>query len=339
MFRFTVVRRCVTIPAFLGAWAIVLVAAPILVPACLAGDLIRRTRRAWTRAYLMLLVYLSCEAAGIAASGWLWVSRGRDHSAFLERNFRLQCWWAMSQFRAGVWLYGLRLDVRGTQFAASGPIILLVRHVSVFDNLLPAVLLSDPYHLRLRWVMNRRLLRDPCLDLVGNRLPNCFVQGGSNDADGEIAKVALLARDLGPGEGVVIYPEGALFSRSKRTEVVQSLRRRGMSEAAGRAEAFQNLLPPRPAGTLALLDHAPHADVVICAHAGLDRAATRTDILGGALIGATLTIEFERFARASIPVDRFERERWLYERWRALDDWVARVGSLPHSVIKGSGSR
>lgn len=326
-FRFRIIRRCITIPGFLAAWLVLSCMAPVLAPLCFGTDLIRHNRGAWTRAYLMLLVYLSCEAAGIAMSGWLRATCRRDRATFLDRNFRLQCWWASTQFRAGVRLYGIRLEVNGEEFVSAGPFILLVRHVSVFDNLLPAVFLSQHHGIRLRWVLNRSLLRDPCLDIVGNRLPNCFVRGGSTDSEGEIAKVTALGRDLGALDGVVIYPEGTLFSRSKRVRVIESLRSRGDEAAATRAEAFENVLPPRPGGALALLDAAPGTDVVICAHSGLDHAATLTRILAGSPIGATLRIEFQRFARESIPIGRVEREQWLFDRWGEVDGWVAKFGT------------
>ena len=34
---------------------------------------------------------------------------------------------------------------------------------------------SRRYHLRLRYVLKRELLWDPCLDIVGQRVPNIFV--------------------------------------------------------------------------------------------------------------------------------------------------------------------
>lgn len=310
-------------PGFLLAWIGACCIAPFLLPLLLVSDLVRGSRRAWARAYLMLVVYLSCEAVGIAASGWLWATSRGDRAKFSDRNFRLQCWWANTQFRAALRIYNLTVDVRGAETVALGPIILLIRHVSVFDNLLPAVFASNRDGIRLRWVMNRSLLRDPCLDIVGNRLPNCFVSGGRTDSEAEIAKVRDLAYGLGELDGVTIYPEGGLFSLAKRSRAIESLREREGEDAATRASAFENVLPPRPGGTLALIDAAPGVDVVVCAHSGLEQAASVPAILAGSLIGATLTIEFQRFAAASIPAEPVQRERWLFDRWSEVDRWVA----------------
>ena len=80
-------------------------------------------------------------------------------------------------------------------------------------------------------------------------------------------------------------------------------------------------------GIVDYLDAAPGTDVVICAHFGLDHAATLTRILAGSLIGATLRIEFQRCARESIPVGRVEREQWFFDHWGEVDGWAAKFGT------------
>jgi 1-acyl-sn-glycerol-3-phosphate acyltransferase len=87
-------------------------------------------------------------------------------------------------------------------------VIVLMRHASLADSLLPAVLLGTR-GLRLRYVLKRELLWDPCLDVVGQRLPNAFIRRGSGESDAEIDAIRALGRDLGDDEGVLIYPEGA----------------------------------------------------------------------------------------------------------------------------------
>ena len=74
--------------------------------------------------------------------------------------------------------------------------LLFPRHVSVADTLLPAVFVSSRNGILLRHVLKRELLWDPCLDIVGNRLPNCFVRRDSRDSAREIRAVAALAHDV-----------------------------------------------------------------------------------------------------------------------------------------------
>lgn len=64
--------------------------------------------------------------------------------------------------------------------------------------------------------MKQELLWDPCLDIVGNRLPNYFVDRAAKDTARELAHIASLARELAPGQRVVMYPEGTRFSETKR---------------------------------------------------------------------------------------------------------------------------
>lgn len=329
-------RRAVTIPAYLLAAAVLLLAAPLLFPLCAAIDISRRRGLVLVRCLAMVDVFLLAEAAGMAASLAIWLRGSRGSAAYRDRNFRLQCWWASTLFSAGARIFRLRVRVEGDAEAAAGPVIVLVRHVSAIDNLIPAVLLSDHHGTRLRWVLNRWLLRDPCLDIVGHRLANAFVRGGA-ESDQHVAAVAALGRDLGRDEGAIIYPEGALFSASRRDRAVARL---SDSPFADRAAALANVLPPRPRGTLALLDAAPDADIVFCAHRGLESAGSYRAFMSGGLIGKDLTVTFWRIPRATVPETREARLDWLYARWAEVDAWVATpapraMPSAPVSLMGG----
>ena len=67
------------------------------------------------------------------------------------------------------------------------------------------VFYAIPFGVRLRYVLKKELLFDPCLDIVGNRLPNYFVDRGGQDSERARRGVAELVRDLGPDEGALIY--------------------------------------------------------------------------------------------------------------------------------------
>jgi 1-acyl-sn-glycerol-3-phosphate acyltransferase len=321
------VRRLLSIPAVLVLAAASVLAAPAWIPGLAILDAFRPARRgAALRAGAMLAVYAQCEAIGLASSALLWLaSPGRSDAArrrFLRRNLALQRWWAGALFEAAMRIYGMRLDLEGADEPARGPLLLLPRHASVADTLLPAVLVSAPHGIRLRYVLKRELLWDPCLDVVGNRLPNVFVRRGSEDSEREIAAVAALGRDLGADEGVLIYPEGTRWSREKRARVIERFRAAGDSERALRAERLHTVLPPRLGGPLALLDAAPEADVVFCAHTGLEGAATLADLWRGDLIGRTVCVRFWRVPRGEIPAERAARGAWLEAWWERMDAWI-----------------
>jgi hypothetical protein len=82
------------------------------------------------------------------------------------------------------------------------------------------------------------------------------------------------------------------------------------------------VLPPRAGGTLALLEAATEADVVVCAHTGFEGAATLAQIWRGELLHGTIRVRFQRIPRASIPTARNAQADWLRERWQEIDAWV-----------------
>jgi 1-acyl-sn-glycerol-3-phosphate acyltransferase len=323
-------RRAITIPGYLGLATAALLLLPVAVPLAAAVDGVRGTRLALTRTALLLGWYLVMESAGILAAGATWLARPLARSRHAAWSFRLQCLWASGLFSGARRLYGLRLEVAGSEaLAGSGPILLFLRHASVADTLLPAVLVSSRTGRRLRYVMKRELLWDPCLDLVGQRLPNAFVRRGTGDA-AETELVRRLALDLGPDEGVLLYPEGTRFTPERRRRVLDRLARSADAKLLERASALQWLLPPRLGGVLALLEAAPDADVVFAVHTGFEDVRSLADVGNGALIGRRIQVEFRRVPAGSIPSAREPRIEWLYDEWSRLDAWLeAHVEPVP----------
>lgn len=316
-------RRAVTGPVFLLAGLVAFALGPLLYPVALAIDVVGRRRLATVRAIAMVHVYLFCEAAGMAASAWIWLTRGSDLERYLERNFRLQCWWAGTLYRAGVRLFSLRVEIEGDEHVRTGPVLVFSRHVSPIDNLLPAALISAAHGLRLRWVINRSLLRDPCLDIVGNRLPNCFVAAGTGDSEAEVRRVRVLAHGLGERDGVLIFPEGALFSPARRERVLARIEASGDQYLLARARNLQNLLPPRLGGSLALLEAARGVDVAFMAHTGLEGATAYHNILRGGLIGQRVRVRIWRVPAGELPASPEARTSWLLDQWEAVDRWIS----------------
>lgn len=312
-------RRGTSIGVVALAFVLLVGAGPALLLVAGLVDLIRRSRWAAVRLVLLVGAFLALELAGVAASLVLWLyPRGRA-ADFLERNFRLQCWWAGSLFDAGRALMGMRVVHEGLELARPGPYVLLVRHVSAGDALLPAALVSRALGIHLRTVMKRELVWDPCLDIVGHRLPNAFVRRGSDDPTREIELVRGLAAGLGPEEGLLLFPEGTRFSSDRRTRALARLRAEGAADLVRVAEQLGHVLPPRLGGVLGALDAAPDADVVFLAHTGLEGARRLGDLWRGGLVGGTVRLVFWRCPRAEVPESPEERARWLFEQWRRVD--------------------
>ena len=301
--------------------------APLLLPLVALADatrwLVRRRHWMGLRLYLFGIVYLTAEVGGLVALGGAWLAAGfgRFRRPLLDSTFAIQQAWAGTLLAAVRGIFGMSFEVTGGEVVAPGPILLLARHASIVDNLLPAMLVSTPHHIRLRYVLKRELLADPCLDVAGNRLPNYFVERGSDDTEGELQAIRDLARGLGPQDGVLIYPEGTRFTKDKQGRALEKLRA-GDPAVFERAQRLRHLLPPRPGGTLALLQATSPADVVILAHHGLDGFAQLRDIWAGGMVNTTVRVEFWRIPGGRIPTERADQVAWLYDIWDRIDAWI-----------------
>lgn len=315
-------RRLVTIPAYAGAFVVLVAVLPILLPALAVADLVRGTRLATTRLALFGVVFLAAEMAGLVAClvGSLVTAGSPARSVAWHRA--LQTAWARALLAAAKTLFDFRIEIEGDDAVPAGPVLVLARHVSIADTLLPSVLLTHRHGLALRFVLKRELLSDPCLDVVGHRLPNVFVRRGSRDSAGEIARVRELAAGIGRGEGVLIYPEGTRFTPAKRA---RSLERMAANdpERHARVRGLARVLPPELGGTLALLDACPDADVLFLAHTGFEGATTLREVTSGALVGRRVRVAFRCVATADVPRASDERARWLDAAWARVDAWVA----------------
>ena len=319
-------RRLVTFPALLIAWVMVIAAAGLWFPLAVLVDLLRPRAPVALRCGVFLVLYLTLEWVGLLVAALLTLGRwvGRiDHEGWLDGHARLQIWWAGTLLESLIRLFRVRLEVEGEDALSPGPYLLFIRHSSIADTLLAALLVGRRHGIRLRYVLKRELLWDPCLDLVGNRLPNVFVRRGSDDSAREVARVGGLARGLGSRDAVLIYPEGTRFTRAKRARILERLEREGAAELHEYAESLRRSLPPRLGGPLALLEEAPEADVIFCVHVGFEAVATLVDIWAGDLLGATVRVHFRRVARSTIPGERSGREDWLQREWQRQDRWLS----------------
>jgi 1-acyl-sn-glycerol-3-phosphate acyltransferase len=318
-------RRVRTIPAVVFTWLLVMALLPFLLPVAACVDslrwLHRRTPFMAARLVLFLLAYLSIEVVGLAALGVIWLSSGlgRDGGALRRGTFAVQRRWAEAVFDSVRGIFGLTFSARGLEHVEDSPMLLVARHASIVDNLLPAHYITKPHGTHIAYVMKSELLIDPCLDVAGNRLPNVFVKRGSGEADRDIAAIRALGTGLGEGEGVLIYPEGTRFSQAKLAASVRRLEKSPRLQEI--AAELTVVLPPRPAGVLALLESST-ADVVVMAHRGLDGFARVADIWKGAMVRTHVDVAFWRIPRAQIPEGRSQRLEWLFEVWRDIDAWV-----------------
>ncbi|MCB9478550.1 MAG: 1-acyl-sn-glycerol-3-phosphate acyltransferase [Deltaproteobacteria bacterium] len=315
-----------TIPAYLLATTLVIGMSPGLLIVCLGLDLVRRARWIAVRCLAFLMVYLACETAGILASLGLWLLNGAwlniSPRRFENANYALQRWWIRTLLGRAQAIFGFGFEIEGGVDTSKAPFLFFARHASLPDVIVPSLLFVMPHRLRVRHVMKKELLWDPCLDIVGNRLPNYFVDRTATDTASEIAHVASLGRGLGARDGVMIYPEGTRFTEEKRRRILERLREKGDEAMLAYAESLRHLLPPRLSGSTALLEKAKGAAAVFCAHVGFDEITNARDFLNGALVNATIRVRLWRFEADAIPADNEARRRWFLDQWRIMDDWI-----------------
>ena len=88
------------------------------------------------------------------------------------------------------------------------------------------------------------------------------------------------------------------------------------------ARSLALVLPPRPGGTLGLLEAAPNADAIVCAHTGFEGAASLAQIWNGALVNRVIRVHFRRIPRGEIPTGRDAQIAWILEEWQRVDAWI-----------------
>jgi 1-acyl-sn-glycerol-3-phosphate acyltransferase len=322
-------RRAKGISIETGALVLLTVLFPVLLAGAAVADLVLWIvrRKPWMAVRLLAIAwwFLLVEVRGLLGLAGIWVLTGGPLGRRSLRRRRLvydlRIHWARSHLDGIRRIFGLTFEIEDLALAGPGPALVLIRHASIIDNLLPDAVIGHAHGLGLRFVLKNEMQMLPTSDVGGRWVPTAFVRRASDDTAGEVARLRRLAEDLGPGEGVLIYPEGTRYTAPKLARAQEVIAEK-QPEIAPLAARLRNILPPRLGGPLALLDEGRGADVVICGHVGLDGFEYVSDIWAGGLVGGTVHVRFWRHAAAEVPEDHDARVAWLYERWQVLDDWV-----------------
>lgn len=322
-------RRTLTFTGMFLACAVVWASLPVWLVIGAVVDVLGRRRWATLRCMAMVTVLFTCEVLGLLAGGALWLGMGgpvgRRDARWLRAHFAVQQRWASVLYGAFCGLYGVKVTLEGaTEVAGDGerPVLVFARHASIADTLLPSQYISSRHGIRLRYVLKRELLWDPCMDLFGQRLPNYFVARDSQNTHREVRGVVSLTAGMGRREGVMIFPEGTRFTPEKRARVIARLEEKGDERLLAWARGLKHTLPPRLGGAMGLLSAGSGADVVVLGHVGLEAVTRLDNLIDGGLIGTHIRIRMWRYERSEIPTDVEGREAWLMAVWAELDRWV-----------------
>ena len=104
-------------------------------------------------------------------------------------------WWSGLLMKALGLTIGVDPRVENLEAIEGGNHIVLARHASSADSLLSGWVFSNVAGVQPRYVLKRELLFDPCLDIVGLRVPNHFLDREATDSSVELDAL----RELGPG--------------------------------------------------------------------------------------------------------------------------------------------
>jgi 1-acyl-sn-glycerol-3-phosphate acyltransferase len=320
-------RRAVTIPSTLLGALLLVALSPLLLTITVLVDLVRRKRFATTRFLLFAGVYLWVSTLALAGLFFSWLVCGTWLGASWDPIYRQGYWlqrhWARGLYRGGEACFGVRTEVDDSELPADarGPFLVLIRHTSLAETMLPLVILRHERDIVLRYVIKRELLMEPGIDVCGQRIPNAFVRRSGNDLSKEVEQVRKLARDIAPRQGVLIYPEGTRFSARKHAERLAQIQAHS-PERFERVRGYRRVLPMRLGGPMALLSERPDADVLFVAHTGFEAVASFERMINGQLVGKVVKVKIWRVPAADIPQDEAARAAWLDAEWAKMDRWV-----------------
>lgn len=311
----------------LVATVVLTITSPVAIPVLAAIDLVTRGSAWRTRTWLLVLAVLYTELAGVAlATVVTIVHLGRlDRPAARRRFHRLEHWWAGIHADNLRRFAGLRWVVENPDELGRGPAIVLARHASHADAVLPVLLYGCGAGLALRYTLKDDLQWAPAMDIVGNRLPNVFVDRDPGPDSPMVARLEALAALVDDDSVAVIFPEGTFYTPERldraATRIAES-----RPELEDTVRGLRHLLPPRPTGTLALLRGAPTADLVVIAHEGMEGfgGGAIADIARNVPLRGPVRVRVWRIPRARVPGHDDEFIGWLLSLWVEIDEWIER---------------
>lgn len=316
-------RRALTIPGVCIIVAIYAALLPPLLGYALVRDLLRGRRDfPLPRFHLFLFGILAHHIFGllILCGSWLCTRLASDKRRH-HINVAVEHYFIPQSIGVAERVYDMKIELDDIECCSPGPILLLSRHASILDTIMPIKLLGQAHGMGMRIVQKAELLWNPLVDVASSRMPRAFIRRGSGNVHGPIGHMKHLLRGITDNEALVVFPEGSRFSEAKKERIIAKLSKSN-ARAAEQASELRHVLPARPAGTLALIEMRPDVDVVFMAHTGLERANRLEDFVDGALYKRTLRMKFWRVPAAEIPTSKKDRVEWLHAEWRKVDEWI-----------------
>lgn len=326
LFESRLTRRILTIGGLLVASVVSLVLSPVLLIGAYLADVIRSdSARPRVRVVLLVFGIMLVELGAMVISLTHWVSTGfglaNRHEWAWHHHRYLIGWYTNALLAVITRVLGTTIDWRDSADLSSGPVVVIARHTSFFDALIPATLLCRRNKLLAHHVVTHGLRFSPCIDVVGHRFPNEFIKRTPQQGSEELASITELGNALGERSGCIIFPESTFRTPDRFARSIQRLEERAPRLVAD-AKSLRHVLPPRPSGTVALLAGAPDADLVVCANTGFEDFGSMREILRSPVSRRPIVIETWRIDRSTIPDEFDEFSDWLLAEYARIDEWV-----------------
>jgi len=326
------IRRPVTITTWVVLSIVVLALSPLLYAAgALAAAILRRPQPLLLVRFA--IAYFALELRILCWCGVLWIASGFGAQIrsprFRALHYKLVRTFVCTLAHRLRSLLDIDIDPEmpgdvQRALEADQPLLFFSRHAGPGDTLLLVDLLLRVYDRLPSAVFKDTLAIDPCIDLVGHRLPQAILD--TSDREESEERIEEVARSLGPRGILVLFPEGGNFTPERRGRALRKLWRKGRRRAARQAREMEHVMPPQPTGACAAMRGQPDAGVIFSAHTGLGLAAFPKEIWRHTPIGGTLHTQMWLARAADRPADSEEQIEWLYGWWQRIDDWLDEQG-------------
>ena len=318
-------RRTISLSAVFGLLALFALFAPFWFFLAALAD-VSRGIRGWrfVRLTSFFAHALAIETGGIVANAALWVRAGFGTRIGSPKSraahSRLQYWYAKTFMEAADTCLAIRTEITGLELAEGGNAVMIGRHRSLPDALLPT-LVCGHFGLEAKYVLAGGLQWGPNLDITGNRSDQVFVDRSRQSGNDDLADIAALASRIDTNSMGVIFPEGTFFSPARQAKALARIAESNPSEL-DQSSKLIHLLPPRPGGVAAMLDAAPDADVIFLGHVGLESLSTIADITKAVPAKEPVRVKLWRFPRHEVPTDSKQQREWILDQWLEVDQWI-----------------
>ncbi|YAL82067.1 1-acyl-sn-glycerol-3-phosphate acyltransferase [Dermacoccaceae bacterium W4C1] len=277
---------------------------------------IRIARMALASLALELRMFCGCWLLWLRMPPWRRdpVRWRAEHLALLEH--RLEVFLTVAERSVG-----LRVDSQvpaPSPAAAQAPLLVLARHIGPGDTFLVVHQVLARQRRAPRVVLKRALLWDGAMDLMLGRLGCHFLPPRRVDERRRTQLLAEFAASAGPGDAIVIFPEGGNFSPRRHAASMEWAAAHGDAALGRWLLDHPRVLPPRAKGSSQLLRANPQLRPVVMAHFGLDHLGTPAEILAGLPLHRPVVVAAREVPRpAELSTEAVED--WLQGLWSRID--------------------